>query len=183
MRLSIFPAALAAALFCAAPLSAQGNVLEFGGDRRMTEQDAYRSGVGRQVNDALELWRAAWNADDADLAALRYARDARVALPGAGEVEGRAAIRDALAGFLRGHGAVNLRVLRFYTSGNLAYRLDHVVLQGDGGAVETWTAMTVLRREGPREWAIEAQLFTPAAAAPQGAANAGGSDGSGSPES
>lgn len=177
MRPAVLPAALAAALLCsAAPLAAQGNVLDFGGERRSSEQNAYRSGVGRYVNDTLELWRAAWNADDPDLASLRYARNARLTLPGGVEVEGRPAIREALARFLAARGAVNLRVLRFETSGNLAYRMDQVALQGENGAVETLTAMTVLRRDGPREWTIEAQVFG-LAAPDTGSAAAGGAGG------
>src|SRR5687768_9088069 len=81
----------------------------------------YFGQVRMEINKVLGYWKDAWDADDADSLARLYAPEATYLAPAVPVVQRRDSIRSYFASFLTPVGSVDVRMVDFGMSGDLAY--------------------------------------------------------------
>jgi len=153
---------MASSLICAASAAAQGNPSDFGRAGPGTDRQMYFAQVRKQVNDMLIRWQHAWERDDAAELARLYAEEASYLPPASSPVLTRGSIRDYFANFLGTVGDMQVRMMDFGTSGDLAYatgRLSYQLQTRPGENKQlVRTDLLVLRRRPNGEWQIQTHL-------------------------
>jgi len=152
-----------AALLCVAQLNAQGNPRDFGRPGPAQEMQKYFAQVQKEVYETVLLrWRNAASADDMVNLAKLYAEKGSYFPPGQAMIQTRNAIRDYFSAFLRDIGTLNVGLVDFGTSGDLAYvtaRVSYQVAGADGQSRPiTQTDLMVVRRASSGAWQIQTHL-------------------------
>lgn len=139
---------------------AQGNPIDLG--RRsgpQNERERYYSQVRIEANELMIRWQQAWEKDDGAALARLYTSEGGYFPIAADARRSRDAIRDYFAEFLKTVGNVEIRMIDFGTSGDLAYvtnRVSYYYSATNKPVVRT--DMLVLRRSSRQQWEIEAHL-------------------------
>ena len=152
-------------IFCslafAAPLHAQGNTRDWERPGPAAERAMYYAKVRTEVNDMLVKWRDAWQRDDAKTLAGFYMEDASYLPPGEA-VHTRRAIAEYYKSFLGNVAGVEMQMLDFGTSGELAFMTSRLVYfdpsASGGGRPVVRTELMVLRRDSWGKWLIQTHM-------------------------
>ncbi|MDB4951867.1 MAG: hypothetical protein JWM27_4516 [Gemmatimonadetes bacterium] len=159
---AIAPALLLAACVCG-PAAAQipgGSPSDGGGFRRSYLAEAYRA-----VDVVVVMWESAWLSSDTHTLAALYTDDA-VYFPANARVSasGRGAVERALAGLLPSRKDLEMKMVDFSASGDMAYYAGHYVFKTDPDAgpvgAETGTFVLILQHS-PRGWRIRSHVEKP----------------------
>lgn len=152
----------------AAPARAQGNPRDFDRPGPAAERAMYYAQVRFEVNQVLIRWQRAWEEDDAATLAKLYAEEASYLPSGLAPAQTRPAIRDHFSTFLRAVGGVQVQMIDFGTSGDLAYVTGRVSYQNQSGNSQqsVRTDLLVLRRRLNGDWQIHTHLTRDEPAAP-----------------
>lgn len=141
---------------------AQGNVRDFHRVGPEAERQAYFAHVRTEINELLIRWKRAWESDDANAIANLYGVAANLYPAGAPPVQLRRAIREHYASLLPSVADVNLQMIDFGTSGDLAYvtaRVTYFVrTESQQVRPQVRIDMLVLRRRSYSNWEIENHL-------------------------
>lgn len=145
----------------AAPLHAQGNPRDFEKKGPAAEREMYYAQVRHDVNQLLARFKDVWHRDDARALAALYTEDAGYHPPGHDAVHARPGLAAYFNGFLPNAGAIEMQMLDFGTSGDLAHvttRVTYFSQQGgEPGRHVVRTDMMVMRR-GRNGWLIQSHL-------------------------
>jgi uncharacterized protein (TIGR02246 family) len=152
-------------IFCSlaftAPLHAQGNTRDWERPGPAAERAMYYAKVRTEINDMLVKWRDAWQRDDAKTLAGLYTEDASYLPPGEA-VHTRRAIAEYYKAFLSNVAGVEMQMLDFGTSGELAFMTSRVVYfdpaASGGGRQVARTELMVLRRDSWGKWLIQTHM-------------------------
>lgn len=141
---------------------AQGNVKDFHRPGPDAERQAYFAHVRTEINELLIRWKRAWESDDANGIASLYGVEANFYPAGAPPVQLRRAIREHYGSFLPSVADVNVQMIDFGTSGDLAYvtaRITYFVrTEAQQVRPQVRIDMLVLRRRSYSNWEIENHL-------------------------
>lgn len=155
------PLALRSALFACVllllrvgPLAAQ-----IGGDIKSPTRwrTQYLTEVYRNVDITLRQWTAAWDNDDPPGLAELFTAEGTYLSPEGEEIRGRDRIRESFACRLPGADGIELKMVDFIASGDLAYQTGRITYRvgtpADSAATRTGRYVVVLNQEGKR-WRI-----------------------------
>jgi ketosteroid isomerase-like protein len=141
---------------------AQGNTRDFGRVGPAAERAAYFSQVRTELNDLLIHWKRAFESDDAAALARFYAEETAYHPANAAQLVTRSSIQEFFVSHLRTVADVELHMVGFGTSGDLAYvtaRMTQYTHTSTGGIKPVVsTELFVFRRHNGRTWQIESQL-------------------------
>ena len=144
---------------------AQGNPGDFARPGPATERMAYYAQVRTELNDMLIRWQRAFQSDEAMALAAFYAETASYYPANAGPLNTRLSIQEFFVSHLRTVADVQLQMVGFGTSGDLAYVTARVTqyAQSNTGTIKpvVSTDLFVFRRQNSRIWRIETQLTQP----------------------
>jgi uncharacterized protein (TIGR02246 family) len=148
-------------LICAAPLQGQGNTGDWERPGPAAERAMYYAKVRTDVNKMLGQWRDAWQRDDAKAIGAFYMEDASYLPPGEA-VHTRRAIVEYYKGFLSTVAGVEMQMLDFGTSGEMAFVTGRLVYfdpsASGGGRQVARTELMVLRRDSWGKWLIQTHM-------------------------
>ena len=153
----------AAAVIYSTPAVAQGNPRDFGRAGPAQEMQKYYAQVQKEVYEEVLLrWRNAASAEDVATLAKLYADKASYYPPSLPMIQTRSAIRDHFAGSLRDIGTVDVGLVDFGMSGDLAFitaRIGYHTVAADGVSREiNRTDLLVVRRASNGDWLIQTHL-------------------------
>ena len=153
----------AAAVIYSTPAVAQGNPNDFGRPGPAQEMQKYYAQVQKEVYENVLLrWRNAASADDAAGVARLYADRASYYPPALALIQTRNAIRDYFTTFLRDIGSVDVGLVDFGISGDLAFitaRVGYQTVAANGQSRPiTRTDLIVVRRNFSGDWQIQTHL-------------------------
>ena len=144
---------------------AQGNPGDFARPGPAAERMAYYAHVRTELNDLLIGWQRAFQSDEATGLAAFYAEAASYYPTNAGPLHTRGSIQYFFVSHLRTVADVQVQMVGFGTSGDLAYVTARVTqyVQGNAGGIKpvVSTDLFVFRRQNSRAWHIQAQLAQP----------------------
>jgi ketosteroid isomerase-like protein len=124
-------------------------------------REAYFAQVRSEVNEVLARWKNDWERDDARALAGLYTDAANYFPPDSKPVRTRSLIREYFANFLPGASGVEVQMMDFGMSGDLAYCTARVSLVSPAKqGVSVYNDMLVFRRHGS-SWQIETHLSQP----------------------
>jgi uncharacterized protein (TIGR02246 family) len=125
---------------------------------------AYFAQVRGELNDVLARWKAHWERDDARALAALYTDAANYFPSDSKPARTRGLIREYFAGFLAGASGVEVQMMDFGMSGDLAYCTARVSYHGPArqGAShqQVYNDLLVFRRHGAG-WQIETHVSQP----------------------
>jgi uncharacterized protein (TIGR02246 family) len=140
-------------------LHAQGNPRDFERPGPAAERQVYYAKVRTELNEFLIRWQRAWENDDARALASLYADEGSYYPAAAPSAHTRTAIRDYFSVFLQTVGSVQLQMLDFGTSGDLAFVTTRTTynaqLPGSHSAQLARVDLLVLRRRSNGAWQIQ----------------------------